>query len=119
MRLLRSPGILALAVALGATAVVVAAGLAGLRWITLLAVVVAVVAELRAQAPPALDGVLLRAGLDRLPRSVLRMFGVLALLAGVGPASLVANKSRPLLPVPPASLGAPWTARRGAWRRPA
>lgn len=82
--MLRSRGMAALLVALLATAVAVVGGLLGWRWMVLAAVVVAVLAELRAKAPGALENVLLRAGLDRIPRAFLRMFAVLALLAVSG-----------------------------------
>lgn len=78
MRLLRSPGIPALAVALGGTALAVAAGIVGLWWVTLGGVVVAALAELWADGPAPLESILQRSGLDRLPRAVLRMLGVLA-----------------------------------------
>ncbi len=74
---LRSRDVVALAAAVAGTAVAVLAGVLGWRWPTLVAVVVAVLAEPVAR-PGQLEAVLTRGSLDRLPRSILRMFAVLA-----------------------------------------
>jgi hypothetical protein len=75
----RSRGALALAVSVVATAVAVVSGVLGWRWPTLVAVLVAAAAEpLVPRGGGALESILARASLDRLPRTMLRMFAVLA-----------------------------------------
>lgn len=80
----RSRGVLALMVAVVATALAVLAGLLGWRWPTLVAVLVAAAAEpFVPRGGAALESVLARASLDRLPRMMLRLFAVLAAGHGV------------------------------------
>ena len=76
---LRSRGGVALAAAVVGTAVALPAGVLGWRWVTLLAVVVAALAEpVVGSTGGPLETMLNRGALGRLPRTILRMFAVLA-----------------------------------------